>query len=374
MAITEALKRMFIRRLGASAAEVDLILNEVAVDGENALTAVPDGTAAAPSISFINDTALGFRRNDGRLEITDALFPMLRMGRKQFTNLQGDFITANTEWTHPAFDVDTENAAVYMKLDHRGEGQDDFIYGIYFEIDGQNITGGSATKTMHFGQGDAHFVALFHDTIVHGSSGGIAFEAASFTNGTTGFLASWQGGGGFGNSNPIQKDSVGLAILIADAGVDPTSYGMDGHNLACAIVQHHMGNAWVSQFNEFIPNTGVPSFKTMDHNQRLTWASFCSGETHQYAIEADVSNQNRSAPETRARSYYWDSTDEQVYDVVFSPSISGAPSSSMAVVVSGDCGRCSAGLRAYDHNHPDADQFQRRSVGSCQRYYDDEQY
>ena len=250
---------------------------------------------------------------------------MYGVGRKQFSNLQDDPVTANVEWKHPPYDTDTENAAVYIKLTHRAFNQDDFIYGIYGEIENQSITGGSLTKCMHFGRGDAHYVALFYDQAVQGNSGGYGYEAAMFADGETGFLASFQGTSGFDNSNSNQANCQGFVALVHDDATDPTLQSMTAHNFGLFNAVNSLGNSFVVRQSEYIPNAGTAQIKVADHNYRPLHVIFGTGEMHQYGLEADASNQNRAAPEFRQRNYYWDGSDEQIYDVVFSPSISGAP-------------------------------------------------
>lgn len=286
-----------------------------------------DGAVATPTLRFSSDLTTGvYRESDGRLGFGFQGSSMVRIGRKRFLNLQGDPITSNAEWQHPPVGTDSEQAYLYMKLSHRDYTLDDLIYGIYAEIENQSITGGSFTKVMHFGRGDAHYVALFADPALHGfPSGGYGYEAAHFANATTGFLSSRQGALGFENSNPIQNDCVDFVALIHDDNVNPVALGYTGTTRGNFIVENSLGNSFVSRQSQYIPDAGVPHFKITDHTFRPLWAAFGTGEMHLYGLTADVSNSNRAAPEIRQRSYYWDGAAEQSYDVIYAPGISGAP-------------------------------------------------
>lgn len=251
---------------------------------------------------------------------------------KQFTTLNGGTtVTALEEWKHPDFDVDTENAAVYMKMTHRGEGQDDFIYGIFFEITGQNITGGSATKVLHYGQGDAHYVALFHDITVHGSSGGVGYEAAMFADGETGFLGSYQGNGGFADADPNQTNSLPFEALVHDDGATPVTPLYQNHTRGLFRATNTLGNSFVADLSEYIPTPGVAVYSIIspsnDANDpgRQIWVVHDNGEVHQKGAVATSGAQNNAAPAYKWRSAYWDGDSDEIYDFLIQPGISGAP-------------------------------------------------
>ena len=291
------------------------------------LAGLDDGNAGNPGLAFAAAPTTGiFRDTSGRVALTANGVAAFQAGRTAFSNLQGDPLAADVEWTHPPFNYANENAAVYIKLTHRDDQLNDFIYGIYAEIENQSLTGGSFSKIMHFGRGDAHYVAMFADPAINdGLSGGFAYEGAMFANAECGFLGSFQGTSGFENSNPVQNYCIAFQALVHDDATDPTLQGMNQHTYGLFIAINSLGNSFVVRQSEYIPNPGVPQIKIADHNFRPLWEAFGTGGQIMHGPEADGGSPNTAAPELRQRNYYWDGSDEQVYDVVYSTNVSGAP-------------------------------------------------
>jgi len=229
----------------------------------------------------------------------------------------------------PPYDTATENASIYARIDHR-PGETDFRYWLYGEITEQSIVGGSFTKIMHRGAGDAHYVAhLGNNTSSYG------YESAMFggwqdppTNSIpkqeNGFIATFQGSGGFQESVKNQSNSVCYQALVHDDGVDPTSPNAWATNYGLFYANNALSNAFVVRASEFAQN--YPMFKLMDHtiNQRPIWAVYADGQTWMNGEEATASAPLKGSPPLLLKGHYWDGSAEQVNHTQLSHQAGGA--------------------------------------------------
>lgn len=233
-------------------------------------------------------------------------------------------------WSAPPHDEATENAAVYCRIDHR-PGETDFRYGIYAEITQQSLVGGSFIKVVHRGAGDAQYIALIGD-----GPSGYGQETAMFggwqdpgvntiPKQENGFLASFQGAGGFQESVKNQSNSCGFVALVHDDGVDPTDPDPWATNYGLFYAINSLSNAFVVRVSEFAEN--FAQFKVIDHtpNQRPRWAVFSDGQMHTYGDEATAGTPDQPSKPVVLRGYYWDGASEEDRQVRLVAAVAGAP-------------------------------------------------
>lgn len=138
--------------------------------GNATASSLSDGTAGSPSVAFTSDSNTGiYRRGDGVIAASSNGTALLDVGEQTVTNLDSDFghtpatVKFGTRGYIPAVGAAAETSAFYAKLptDYTGSI---FQYGLYIEVPPtQNYTyGGCATKVIHRGHGDAHFVGLLN--------------------------------------------------------------------------------------------------------------------------------------------------------------------------------------------------------------------
>ena len=233
----------------------------------------------------------------------------------------------------PAPETSTENAAIFIRPVQR-PGEIDFTYGIYGEVSqNQDLVGGSFTKVVHRGKGDAHYVGIFGDT--DGYSFG--YESAMFKNAGHGFIATWQGSSGFPESVENQAAVIGFQALVHDNGVDPTTGGAWVTTTGLFHANNSLGNAFVTRVSEFA-NVGQPQFKLVDSDLRSLWSVFGSGEQHLISAEATSGTPQQNSPQLILRGHYFSggeqirqSSIQSIVDVTnkaqlrFSLGSSGAP-------------------------------------------------
>jgi len=248
-----------------------------------------DGSVTSPSASFNNDTNLGFYRigND-------------QMGLSIGTNGKGaefgNFTITNTvpapygpntvRYTQGLYiqplGVDVESTGLYIKMNHNTS---QMVYGIYGEIDAaQNHVGGSFSRVVHNGAGDAHYVAHF-------GANGLGYESASWADGTTGFLAD------------VQKDGLPNSVLFNALWQQPTvpNYGLfvatdsPGHSLTISKLAG--SNEGQVQIRITEPAYSYNRFEV-----------FNSGQINQKAVRANSTVTMSSAPEHRLVASYWNGT------------------------------------------------------------------
>lgn len=132
--------------------------------------ALGNGSAGSPSVAFSSDSDTGiYRKASGVIAASSNGTELLDVGDQTVTNLDSDFghtpatVRYGTRGYIPAVGAASETSAFYAKLptDYTGSI---FQYGLYIEVPPtQNYTyGGCATKVIHRGHGDAHFVGLLN--------------------------------------------------------------------------------------------------------------------------------------------------------------------------------------------------------------------
>ena len=245
-----------------------------------------DGSVIAPSVAFNSNTKLGFYKiaTDQMGVSVGANGLGAEFGNFSITNTVPSPYGPNTvRYTSQIFAQplggDVESSALYMKMNH---STSQMVYGIYGEIDAaQSGTGGSFSRVVHNGAGDAHYVANF-------GTGSIGYESASWANSTTGFLAD------------VQKDGLSNAIMFNALWAQPTvpNYGMfvatgvPGN--ALTISKYDLAHEGNVQIRITEPNYGVDRFEV-----------FNSGQVNQIAAHSTATATLTNAPEHRLVASYW---------------------------------------------------------------------
>jgi hypothetical protein len=145
-------------------------INVPSTPGEASANSLANGTVGSPSIAFASDTDTGlYRKSSGVVAASSNGTALLDVGDQTITNLDSDFghtpatVRYGTRGYIPTVGAAAETSAFYAKLptDYTGSI---FQYGLYIEVPPtQNYTyGGCATKVIHRGHGDAHFVGLLN--------------------------------------------------------------------------------------------------------------------------------------------------------------------------------------------------------------------
>lgn len=254
---------------------------------------------------------------------------LLEVGSVLNTEPDPSTVAYRQRWFSPSHDEGDENAAVYCRIDHR-PGETDFRYGIYAEITGQSLAGGSFLKVMHRGAGDAQYIALLgNGPSGYGQKvamfGGWQDPEETIPKQENGFLASLQGSGPFGESVKNQSNSIGYHVLVHDDGTDPTDEEEWCHNHGLFFANNTLGKSFVARVSEYALNR--PIFQIHDHTpeKRSRWEVYAEGEMYFRALEATAEAPDRAAPRIAQFSSYWDGEAEQAYGFVSQPIIAGAP-------------------------------------------------
>lgn len=245
-----------------------------------------DGTVTSPSLAFNSEHSLGLYKI-----ATDQMG--ISIGSNGLGAEFGNFSVTNTvpppygpntvRYTHSVFTQplsgDVESSAIYMKMNHSAS---QMVYGIYGEIDSnQNGTGGSFTKVVHNGAGDAHYVANF-------GTGSIGYESASWANNTTGFLADVQIAG---LSNAIMFNALWEQATIPNYGLFVATAVPANALTISKFDDSHEGNV---QIRITEPNYGYDRFEV-----------FNSGQVNQIGVNANSVVTLSNSPEHRLVASYW---------------------------------------------------------------------
>lgn len=268
-----------------------------------------DGTVIAPSASFQSNQKLGFYRLG-----TDQMG--LSVGNNGKGAEFGNFVVTNTvpapygpntvRYTSSLLaqplGTAVESTALYIKMNHAGTSQ--MSYGIYGEIDAaQNHVGGSFSRVVHNGQGDAHYVAHF-------GVNGLGYESASWADGTTGFLAD------------VQKDGLPNSVLFNALWQQPTvpNYGLfvatDSPGNSLTISKLAGSNEGQVQIRITEPAYSYNRFEV-----------FNSGQINQKAVAATATSTLNSAPEHRLVGTYWNGTSSVEQHAVIGHAVDGVGTS-----------------------------------------------
>jgi len=275
-------------------------------------THLNNGSSTAPSLTFSSDTSLGmYHIGSGQMGVTvPTNGKVAEFGNFSVTNIIPSPYGPNSvrytqSLTAQPLSGNVESTGLYIKMNHSA-GQ--MVYGIYGEIDSsQSLTGGSFTKVNHLGSGDAHYVAQF------GSGGCIGYEAASWSNGSTGFLAD------------VQKDGLGNTILFNALWQQPTvpNYGM-------FVATDSPGNALTISKLSGADDGQVQIRITEPSYSYNRFEAYSSGQVNQKATRSTSSVVTNNAPEHRLVSTYWNGTQNvERHAVIGHEMIDTTPNSAM---------------------------------------------
>src|SRR5574337_126801 len=268
-----------------------------------------DGSVTAPSISFSNDTNVGFYHiNNDQIGLSGGINGKIaEFGNFVVNNTVPNPFGPNTVrysinmFAQPLASA-VESTALYMKMDH---SVDQMVYGIYGEIDAsQSHVGGSFSRVVHNGAGDAHYVAHF-------GQDGLGYESASWADGTTGFLAD------------VQIDGLPNSVLFNALWQQPTvpNYGLfvatDSPGNSLTISKLAGSDEGQVQIRITEPAYSYNRFEV-----------FNSGQINQKAVAATSAVTLNNAPEHRLVGTYWNGTTSVEQHAVIGHAIDNvAPSS-----------------------------------------------
>ncbi len=191
-------------------------INAVAADGSYWAVGRFDNSGTFVDLPIVvsrtsGNVGIGTAAPTALLHVADAGSDLLRVQNETTVSLEGITIRyANRVYPQSLSGSAAESAALYARIDP--QGSNNHLVGIYGEVTTAQDDGeGAFMKIVHFGRGDAVYVPLF-------ISGGAAFEAASFNDGTTGFRATLQ------NPAILKPNTVHFNALWGQATVP--AYGM----------------------------------------------------------------------------------------------------------------------------------------------------
>jgi hypothetical protein len=279
-------------------------------------THLNNGTVTTPSLTFASDTNLGFYRIGA-----DQLGLSVGANGKgaEFGNFSVNNIApipygpntvryTNSFFAQPAAGA-VETTAIYIKMNH---SVDQMSYGIYGEIDAaQNHVGGSFTRVTHLGAGDAHYVAQF------GTGGCIGYEAASWVDGSTGFLADVQIAG---LPNTVLFNALWQQATIPNYGLFVAT-DSPGHSLTIS----KLAGANEGQVQIRITEPSYSSNRYEVYN---------SGQVNQIGPKSTSLSTANSSPELRLVATYWDDTQSVDHHAVIGHQmLNDSPSSALYVKI-----------------------------------------
>jgi hypothetical protein len=260
------------------------------------------GDGVGHGYSFSSDHGLeAYRIGAARLGFNAGLELAFEVANATVTNTDpitpGAVRYATRNYAHPLGAGTIETCFQYLRMDH---SLTDVQVGLYMELDAsQSLSGGSASKVIHLGQGDAHYVALMGDDPSGPRvSGGVGYESARWADGCVGFLAS--------NQRPHdgsyrQGNGVGLwkgfnALWESDELLRYGGFWADGFpNNAIAIVKRHATNFdGYAQFSLFEPDL-----------QRARFEIINQGDVHLSSMPALTGTHTQASPELHFRGAYW---------------------------------------------------------------------
>lgn len=245
-----------------------------------------DGTVINPSIAFNSNTKLGFYRIG-----TDQMG--LSVGANGKGAEFGNFVVNNTvpspygpntvrytsSLTTQPLGTAVESTALYIKMNH---ATSQMVYGIYGEIDAsQSHVGGSFSRVVHNGGGDAHYVAHF-------GANGLGYESASWADGTCGFLADVQIAG---LPNSVMFNALWQQSTIPNYGLFVAT---DSPGHALTISKFAGSNEGQVQIRITEPSYAYNRFEVYN-----------SGQVNQIALHSNSTVTMQNAPEHRLVATYW---------------------------------------------------------------------
>ncbi len=249
-------------------------------------------------------------------------------------------VSAATQFFTPAHGTDgaTETAAIYIKNDMTADPVNQFVNGIYIDQDqDQSLVGGAAIKVIHRGAGDAFYVAHLSEGNASGNDSSYGYESAMFggwqdaptdtvPKQENGFIATFQGSGGFQESVKNQGNTIGFQVLVHDDGTDPTDPDEWATNYGLFYANNSLSNAFVVRSSQYAGN--FSQFKIIDYtvNMRPKWQVFNDGQMWFNSPEAHAGATAQNAQALTWRGHYWDGDSEEAFQAVVSWQVAATPS------------------------------------------------
>lgn len=274
-----------------------------------------DGTVTSPSAAFNSNTKLGFYRigTDQMGVSVGANGKGAEFGNFVITNTVPSPYGPNTVRytssliTQP-LGTSVESTALYIKMNH---STSQMVYGIYGEIDAsQNHVGGSFSRVVHNGAGDAHYVGHF-------GANGLGYESASWADGTTGFLADVQIAG---LPNSVLFNALWQQSTIPNYGLFVAT-DSPGHSLTISKLAG--SNEGQVQIRITEPSYAYNRFEVYN-----------SGQVNQIGLHSTAVAPLHNSPEHRMVATYWNGTASADQHAVIGHAMdSTSPSSHMYIKI-----------------------------------------
>ena len=247
------------------------------------------------------------------LHIAEGGSDLLRVVNETTPSLEGIPIRYAARLYPQGLNGTAESAGLYGRIDPTGSHNN--LVGIYGEITSAQDDGeGAFLKVVHFGKGDAIYIPLF-------STGGAAYEAASFANGTTGFRATLQ--------NPaIPKPyTVHFNALWGETTIP--AYGI-------FYADQSPGNAFTIRKLSTALDNQTQIRLVEDNLVRERFSVFNDGSVRLSSLEADAANTVRNSPPLILRGAYWTGAASADYDWTIHNVMAGAsPLASRLIIQDG---------------------------------------
>lgn len=268
-----------------------------------------DGSVSSPPLAFESDTDLGlYRIGDNRMGLAVGSSELgMEVGNTTISNLESPPVTVRYMSRLHTLPLDgaAETAGMYIRLD---QSVDDQVVGIYGEVtDDQLDTYGALMKVVHFGAGDAIYVAMFSDSAV-------AFEAATWANGSKGFISTFQ-------ADSLPNSTLYTALHEWDF---VPNYGLFYASEAYA-------RALTIQKRTTSPD-GNDQIRIVENDfSRNRFSVYNNGVTRLESLPATSGTTTRDAPELQLRGAYWDGGGSVDRNMLLQHVVSGAAASELRI-------------------------------------------
>jgi hypothetical protein len=287
--------------LGTGTTDLSLANPFYAVTGNQTGFAVAGASANASTMSVTISNGTCSCLNAGRTG-TGTYLPMifstngqanvLVLGNQTLTNLHGDTVRYSSELYPFATGVAAETTSLYIKSDPNPAGSYSNEFGIYGEVTSNQVNGnGGFMKIIHYGKGDAVYNAIYN--------GGFGYEAATFSDSSTGFLGSFQTGAG---ANSVMFDALWQNTTIPNFGMFYASQST--------------ANAFTIQKYTTAPD-GNAQLRLLENSLgRNRWSVYNNGNERLESLAATAGTTTVTSPEFRLRGAYWTGSANQDTDAV----------------------------------------------------------
>ena len=214
---------------------------------------------------------------DSKLTGTSSL---LAVSDSDITSIEDDPATVRTS-VRPVVQ-DLESAGIYIKIDP-DSGTTDQQIGIYGEItDEQQDTESAFMKVVHYGAGDAVYIPMF-------TAAGVAFEAASFVNGSKGIIST------------IQDEDCANSVLFNALWEQDTV-----PNYAALYFDQLPANSILIRKTDGA-NDGYAQFRLMDYDLgKSVFNIFNNGKLFMTSVDASAGDTEVDSPDFVQEGEYWD--------------------------------------------------------------------